>query len=172
MKNCEYCNEEHDGSYGSGRFCNKKCASGYSTREKRKEINQTVSKKLKERYEEIAPEDLTGYQFKKGFDERRHNLSDEDRKKAVQALVQIRQETYSTLDFIELPQNEKRRVILKEQDDKCGECNINEWLGKPIVLELHHIDGDNSNNTRENLIFLCPNCHSQTDNWRIKKSAR
>lgn len=44
---CEYCNKEHDGKYGSGRFCNQKCARGFSTRDKRKEINEKVSKKLR-----------------------------------------------------------------------------------------------------------------------------
>ena len=30
MKKCEYCGKEHDGSYGSGRFCSSKCARKYS----------------------------------------------------------------------------------------------------------------------------------------------
>jgi hypothetical protein len=47
MKKCEYCKKEHDGSFGSGRFCSKKCARGFSTKAKRKEINKKVSKKLK-----------------------------------------------------------------------------------------------------------------------------
>ena len=38
MKNCENCKNEHDGSYGSGRFCSIKCSRGFSTKEKRKEI--------------------------------------------------------------------------------------------------------------------------------------
>lgn len=41
---CEYCKEVHDGSYGTGRFCNAKCARGFSTKAKRKEINEKVSK--------------------------------------------------------------------------------------------------------------------------------
>lgn len=44
---CESCNSEHDGSYGSGRFCNKKCAHSYCTKYKRSEINIKVSNKLK-----------------------------------------------------------------------------------------------------------------------------
>ena len=44
---CEYCNKEHDGSYGSGRFCSEKCARGFTTKAKRKDINQRVSNKLK-----------------------------------------------------------------------------------------------------------------------------
>lgn len=46
MMNCENCNTEHDGSYGSGRFCSSKCARGFSTKSKRKEINDKVSKSL------------------------------------------------------------------------------------------------------------------------------
>lgn len=41
---CENCKTEHDGSYGSGRFCSSKCARGFSTKAKRKEINEKVSK--------------------------------------------------------------------------------------------------------------------------------
>lgn len=52
---------------------------------------------------------------------------------------------------------------LKEQ--KCEICGITEWLGKPINLQLHHKDGNNQNNNLDNLMILCPNCHSQTDNY-------
>lgn len=48
---------------------------------------------------------------------------------------------------------------------KCALCGLSEWMGKTLVLQLHHIDGDSSNNTLENLQLLCPNCHSQTDNY-------
>lgn len=43
---CENCKHKHDGKYGSGRFCSKKCARGFSTKAKRKEINELVRKKL------------------------------------------------------------------------------------------------------------------------------
>lgn len=49
---------------------------------------------------------------------------------------------------------------------RCEKCNNTEWLGKPIPLELHHIDGNNLNNKLENLQLLCPNCHAFTDNYR------
>ena len=55
---------------------------------------------------------------------------------------------------------------------KCEICGIKEWMGKDIILEIHHIDGDKNNNKIENILILCPNCHSQTDNFRgrnIKK---
>jgi hypothetical protein len=43
---CENCEKEHDGTYGSGRFCSKKCARGFSTKAKRKEINEKIRKPL------------------------------------------------------------------------------------------------------------------------------
>ena len=52
---CENCNCKHDKSYGSGRFCSSKCARGFSTKNKREEINKKVSKKLKG---QIIPEDV------------------------------------------------------------------------------------------------------------------
>ena len=53
---------------------------------------------------------------------------------------------------------------LKEQ--KCEICGISSWNNKPIVLELHHINGDHYDNRLENLQIVCPNCHSQTDGHR------
>ena len=59
----------------------------------------------------------------------------------------------------------RARIIL-EQNNCCGNCGISEWHGNKISLELDHIDGNNKNNNRENLICLCPNCHSITPTWR------
>jgi hypothetical protein len=56
--------------------------------------------------------------------------------------------------------------VNEDQNNSCLICGISEWNGKPITLELDHIDGDSSNNVRDNVRLLCPNCHSQTDNWR------
>lgn len=47
----------------------------------------------------------------------------------------------------------------------CEKCGNTEWFGKPIPLELHHINGDNTDNRLENLQILCPNCHACTDNY-------
>lgn len=52
---------------------------------------------------------------------------------------------------------------------KCECCGISEWRGKPISLQLHHINGNHNDNRLENLQILCPNCHSQTENFSSKK---
>lgn len=62
----------------------------------------------------------------------------------------------------------KKRLI-EERGVQCESCTLTHWLQKPITLELHHIDGDRNNNSKENLQLLCPNCHSTTPNWRGRK---
>lgn len=62
-----------------------------------------------------------------------------------------------------------KNALLAERGHRCECCGLSEWMGQPITIELEHIDGDNKNNTRENLKLLCPNCHSQTSTWRRAK---
>lgn len=55
----------------------------------------------------------------------------------------------------------------------CSSCNLTTWMNLPIPLELDHIDGDNKNNSLDNLRLLCPNCHAFTPTYRGKnKSGR
>ena len=53
---------------------------------------------------------------------------------------------------------------------KCDCCGLTEWMGKPLSLEIHHIDGNVYNNDISNLQVLCPNCHSLTENWRSRNA--
>lgn len=57
-----------------------------------------------------------------------------------------------------------KRKLLKNSllEYKCSWCDITEWRGQKISLELDHIDGNRNNNNLSNLRILCPNCHSQT----------
>ncbi|MFC9700172.1 HNH endonuclease [Streptomyces sp. NPDC056943] len=50
--------------------------------------------------------------------------------------------------------------------EECSACGVGpEWLGKPMTLEIDHINGEWGDDRRENLRFLCPNCHATTDTW-------
>lgn len=60
-----------------------------------------------------------------------------------------------------------RRYMFEKYNGKCQKCGwgeINPITGN-IPLEVHHIDGDCSNNHEDNLQLLCPNCHSLTENF-------
>jgi hypothetical protein len=51
------------------------------------------------------------------------------------------------------------------KEERCEECGLVEWRGKPLRVTLHHVNGDGYDNRLGNLLFLCPNCHSQTPNF-------
>lgn len=61
----------------------------------------------------------------------------------------------------------KRIVRAGLLDYKCNNknCAIVDWQGKPLALQLDHINGIPNDHRIENLRFLCPNCHSQTDTF-------
>lgn len=76
------------------------------------------------------------------------------------------------LEKILTEDSEYNRTKLKERlvkeglkEYKCECCGITNWNNKPISLQLHHINGINNDNRLSNLQLLCPNCHSQTDNF-------
>lgn len=59
-------------------------------------------------------------------------------------------------------------AIVALRGHRCEKCGLSEWNNLPITLEIHHKDGDPLNNDLSNLELNCPNCHSQTENWRGK----
>jgi 5-methylcytosine-specific restriction endonuclease McrA len=67
-----------------------------------------------------------------------------------------------------------RRYITEERGYKCECCNISNWNNKPLTLQVDHIDGNPSNHKPNNVRLICPNCHSQQENWgaRNKGSGR
>lgn len=57
-------------------------------------------------------------------------------------------------------------------EEKCGECDQGEiWNGKPLRLQIDHRNGNPVDNRRGNLRFLCPNCHTQTENFGVLNTA-
>lgn len=66
-----------------------------------------------------------------------------------------------------------RRHILDEQGGQCAICGCDGvWHELPLALVLDHIDGDASNNRRDNLRLICPNCDSQLPTYKSRNRGR
>lgn len=59
----------------------------------------------------------------------------------------------------------KRALLEIGRDYKCSVCQLSQWRKMPLRLEVEHINSNPLDNRPENLCFLCPNCHSQTESF-------
>lgn len=76
----------------------------------------------------------------------------------------------STYNRSHLKQRLLKNGMLKNE---CYECKLGtEWNGKKISLQIDHINGVSNDNRLENLRIICPNCHSQTQNFAGKNFKR
>lgn len=96
------------------------------------------------------------------------NVSKEDAKNWRDKGIKNRIKNLKSQPFESWGRLLKKQLLLVEQENKCLWCKNDKWNGIAIVLEVDHINGDKSNETRENLRLLCPNCHAQTDTYKIK----
>jgi len=56
-----------------------------------------------------------------------------------------------------------RRLIVEEKKEyRCEICGVRRWNNEPLRLQVDHINGDGVDNREDNLMVVCPNCHSQT----------
>lgn len=61
-----------------------------------------------------------------------------------------------------------KTYIFNKYNNKCAICGWNKInpYTKHSPLEIEHKDGNYKNNDEENLILLCPNCHSLTSTYK------
>jgi len=155
---CEKCEKDHDGKFGSGRFCSRSCANSkvFSEESKRKK-----SEANKRRYIEngswggLLPE-----------------LTEDERKKIGLKRIEFCKKVLLESNFLSLSYDRKKKRIILEQEGKCFECGLCEWRGKKLTLEIEHKNGNHNDNDRSNMVALCPNCHSLTPNWRGRNKKR
>ena len=72
----------------------------------------------------------------------------------------------SLLEYLRTEHPRSHRIRLKLLDEgikehRCEGCDNTTWNGRPVPLELHHVDFNRFNNALDNLRLLCPNCHAQ-----------
>lgn len=64
--------------------------------------------------------------------------------------------------------NHIRRYLFEKYENKCAICGwgeVNPYTNT-LPLEIEHKDGNYTNNKEDNLILLCPNCHSLTATYK------
>jgi hypothetical protein len=59
----------------------------------------------------------------------------------------------------------ERMIAAGLKERKCEICNNTIWMNKLIPLQVHHVNGDRTDNRIENITVVCPNCHAQTDTY-------
>jgi hypothetical protein len=75
--------------------------------------------------------------------------------------------------FEDLKKDRARKShLLFERGHHCEICGNTEWMNKPVPIHLDHIDGNPTNNAKENLRLVCPNCHAQTKTYCGKNIGR
>lgn len=159
MAICEQCSKEHDGSFGSGRFCCRSCSNKWVALHQSDEAKARKVEKGKGNLRRIG-----------GF-------TQEARSKGAQRSNEVRREKRKiwldeVLSGSRVPDHTSHMtdwlISFGYKESKCESCNLSLWLGKDIPLELHHVDGNRSNWKLSNLQILCPNCHAMTDNYSWK----
>jgi hypothetical protein len=174
---CEFCGKPHSGSYGSRRFCTKECAKAFATKGKRAEISRQVSITLKSRVcstEGTERKRNAGILNFKNFDlnpdasKLRKGWAKKSTDKR-RAYVQERLLKWVTgeiiLDRTWIPNI--RKFLIRSRGnrcEKCGWCEINPYTNL-VPIQMDHINGDPHENGIQNLVLLCPNCHSLTPTW-------
>jgi len=147
------CQKEHDGSFGSGRFCSKSCANSKTFSE---ETNRKKSEKSKEWW---LSQSLSKQQELTRRSASTRKINDHNRMLAA--------------EFSSLSDDLKRKRLLYLQNDQCAICSIDqEWNNMPLKFHLDHIDGDRTINNISNLRMVCPNCHSQTPTYGGKNGRK
>lgn len=119
-------------------------------------INQHQSKAFICRELKCKPETLDNYLKKMGIEYKGNQsgkgLKHDPKKKTA--------EEYSQSSCVRLYKLKSKLIEEGLKQNCCELCGISTWLNEPIVLEIHHKNGNHYDNNLNNLMLLCPNCHS------------
>lgn len=178
---CEYCGKEHDGSYGSGRFCSSSCARKFSSNTNRETINRKISQTIKSKYQYVEHNNkqITAHRHEQIL-EKREKI--ENRKNSIKTkrlnLIEdynLNNSPYKDFDtiyvqydkfndkYLYLTQHDENNKIIKRAKIYEYRYNIELELGRKLNSDeiIHHIDLNHFNNDRNNLIILSRKIHGK-----------
>lgn len=161
-KFCEYCGKELTYKQRFNKFCSSSCAASYNNKNRGEHsfgTKKRISDSIRAKYPNKKYDEYTGEHKKKNAVENRRL---EQTERWLNGENFVRGATQVPM-FI-------KRYLMNLHNCKCEKCGWGETnpATKKIPLEVHHIDGDCTNNRFENLQLLCPNCHSLTENFGSK----
>lgn len=153
---CEYCEKEHNGFYGSGRFCSNHCAKGFSSKEKRELINKKISEKLKKIPDRFCSKCGT-------------NKIKLNNKSGICKWCKPIAKTHA--EIITKHRQKRKEFLVEYKGGKCEKCGET----RPWVLVFHHKDPEkkifaiSKEGTTKSIerdkyevdkcSLLCQNCH-------------
>lgn len=166
---CELCDKEHEGKYGSGRFCGKVCARAFSTKAKRAEINEKVSKTLLNH-----PSKSKGTTGKKHSEESKTKIAGSLRERRAQRLALLTPEEIESREKIRKARNVARVMAYRARKYKATPPTADRKLINKIYEMCpagYHVDHIHSLSTggehhQDNLQYLpgpenCRKCASR-----------
>lgn len=168
VKKCLHCESEFDCLKTENRiFCSHSCSAKYSNIERSKDISKYENLKVSDGCVIKSCENCEN-EFK--IDSR--NFSKHKYKKYCSVKCHKEFEERIRFDKVESGDGVSSKVVrfylIKKHGNKCMKCNwceVNPTSGK-VPIELEHIDGNSENNNLDNLLLLCPNCHSLTPTYK------
>ena len=156
--NCKKCDEDFIPQKGLVNYCSLACRNSKTFSE---ESKSKKSESQKAYYNSLSDELKAEY-----YARRKLSFSKYQTKEWFDKVKEVNLAKYNAKTWDELSRDLKRRRVIEEQEEKCLNCGLSEWLGIKLTLELDHINGINTDDSRKNLRCLCPNCHSVTPTWR------
>lgn len=156
---CLFCGKEIFGKYRlNKKFCNSSCAAKYNNKRKTKKIKYCL----------YCGNIITSKKY----------CNNECKNKHKEELLIDKWQNGEILgcDISGNIRTFLRNYLYRKFNYKCQKCGfdkVNKYTGNTI-LQIHHVDGDTFNTKENNLMVLCPNCHSLTENFgsRNKKCTR
>ena len=131
--------------------------------------HQIAHKEKPERYTVSRKKDQKLYSCQCCGKEFAHSSSTENKFCSSECFGKFQWETVSIPKILQGLGGNYKRYLKEVRGDKCECCGQGStWNNKPLTLQLDHIDGNSDNNSINNLQLLCPNCHTQTENFGSK----